>query len=86
MLDLVGQPEPVDIGVGWGGMHVENGTRSHTLIKADKVGSSDWPTSAGTNADDWLIVEDEGYFSNAGFHNQQLMIVTIQTVLVEDCL
>jgi len=79
LLDLVGQPEPVDIGVGWEVCGVENGTRSHTLIKkADKVGSSDWPTSAGTNADDchW-IVEDEGYFSNAGFHNQQLMIVTI---------
>ena len=78
-MDLVGQPEANDIGVGWEVCGVENGTRTHTLIKkADKVGSSDWPTSAGTNADDchW-IVEDEGYFSNAGYHNQQLMIVTI---------
>ena len=38
LLDLVGQTEANDNSVGWEVCGVENGTRTHTLIKkADKV-------------------------------------------------
>ena len=79
LLDSVGTDGPSDIGIGWEVCGVENATRRHTLIKkSDKSGESDWSVSAGTNADNchW-IVKDEGDFTNAGFHNQEVKNVSV---------
>ena len=79
LLDSVGEEGPADIGVGWDVCGVDNATRAHTLIKkSDKVGTANWTESAGTSSTNchW-IVEDEGDFSNVGYHNQQRMLVTI---------
>ena len=79
LLDSVGTDGPSDIGIGWEVCGVENATRRHTLIKkSDKVGEADWSVSAGTNADNchW-IVKDEGFFSNGGFHNQEVKTVSV---------
>ena len=81
LLDTVGQPEATDIGKGWDACGVTAATYKHTLIKKEgKTGSSDWATSAGTNADDchW-IVKDEGYFEDAGIHLQEVKTLTAAT-------
>lgn len=79
LLDSVGTDGPADIGIGWEVCGVENATRRHTLIKkSDKVGEADWSVSAGTNADNchWEV-RDEGDFTNAGFHNQEVKTVSV---------
>jgi hypothetical protein len=79
LLDSVGTDGPTDIGIGWEVCGVENATRRNTLIKkADKSGESDWSVSAGTNADNchW-VVRNEGDFTNAGFHNQEVKNVSV---------
>ena len=78
LLDTIGQPEASDIGKGWDACGITAATLKHTLIKKEgKTGSSDWATSAGTNADDchWII-KDEGYFEDAGRHLQEQMTLT----------
>ena len=79
LLDSVGTDGPADIGIGWEVCGVENATRRHTLIKkSDKTGEDVWSISAGTNAENchWEV-RDEGDFTNAGYHNQEVKVVTV---------
>lgn len=70
LLDCVGDFN-ADPGSGWEVAGVADGTKDHTLVRKSNVttGNIDWPTSAGTSADDseW-IVEDVGDWSNLGIH------------------
>ncbi len=67
-LDVIGNGGE-DPGTGWDVAGVAAATKDHTLLRkaSVKMGTSDWGTSAGSNADNsqW-IVEPKNYFDNIG--------------------
>ncbi len=71
ILDCVGDWNG-DPGSGWEVAGVSNATKDHTLVRKDDVASGnggDWPSSAGTNADDseWVVL-DQNDWSHLGWH------------------
>ncbi len=67
-LDVIGNGGE-DPGTGWNVAGVAAATKDHTLLRkaSVKMGTSDWGSSAGSNADNsqW-IVEPKNYFDNIG--------------------
>ncbi|MFQ6673519.1 MAG: lamin tail domain-containing protein, partial [Fidelibacterota bacterium] len=70
LLDAVGT-DGSDPGSGWAVAGVSDATVNHTLVRKSSVsqGNTDWPSSAGTNAEDsgW-IVYDKDTFDYLGSH------------------
>ena len=71
-LDIVGNEQSWQEGVGWDVVGVEEATKNHTIVRKSSVlthNAGNWNASAGTNSDDseWIVLEIDDW-SNLGFH------------------
>ncbi|MDP8231675.1 MAG: lamin tail domain-containing protein, partial [Candidatus Zophobacter franzmannii] len=70
LIDVIGV-QGEDPGTTWEVAGDASGTLNKTLIRKPNIGegTTSWPTSAGTNADDsqWIVM-DANYFDNLGIH------------------
>ena len=72
-LDIIGNEDTWQEGIGWDVAGVAEATKNHTLVRKGSVSmhnAGDWPSSAGTNSDnsEWIVLEIDDW-SNLGFHD-----------------
>ena len=72
-VDIIGDANTWEEGVGWDVGGVEQATENHTLVRKSSIVSGnagDWEMSAGTDANnsEWIVLEVDDW-SNLGFHD-----------------
>ena len=72
-IDIIGDEDSWQEGIGWDVGGVEQATENHTLVRKSFIISGnqgDWSASAGTNLDnsEWIVLEMDDW-SNIGFHD-----------------
>jgi hypothetical protein len=72
-VDIIGNEDAWEEGIGWDVAGVEQATENHTLVRKSSVvsgNSGDWEISAGTdvNNSEWIVLEMDDW-SNLGFHD-----------------
>ena len=65
-LDIIGDANTWQEGVGWDVAGIEQATKNHTLVRKSSVfehNAGDWYMSAGTNVDDseWLVYDQDDW-------------------------
>jgi len=71
-LDIIGNEDTWQEGVGWDVAGVEQATKNHTLVRKSFVveyNAGDWSMSAGTNIEnsEWIVLEIDDW-TNLGYH------------------
>jgi hypothetical protein len=71
-LDIIGNEDTWQEGVGWDVAGVEQATENHTLVRKSSVmehNAGDWSMSAGTNSDnsEWIVLDIDDW-TNLGYH------------------
>ena len=71
-IDIIGNEDTWQEGVGWDVAGVEEATENHTLVRKSSVlvpNAGDWSMSAGTNSDnsEWIVLDMDDW-TNLGYH------------------
>ena len=71
-IDIIGNEDTWQEGVGWDVAGVEEATENHTLVRKSSVlvpNAGDWIMSAGTNSDnsEWIVLDMDDW-TNLGYH------------------
>jgi len=71
-LDIIGNEDTWQEGVGWDVAGVEQATENHTLVRKSSVienNAGNWSLSAGTNSDnsEWIVLDMDDW-TNLGYH------------------
>ena len=82
-VDIIGDKDTWEEGVGWDVGGIEQATENHTLVRKSSIVSGnagDWEMSAGTDANnsEWIVLEVDDW-SNLGVHDYDNSNSNIQT-------
>ena len=71
-LDIIGNEDTWQEGIGWDVAGIEQATENHTLVRKSSVvehNAGNWAMSAGTSADnsEWIVLDIDNW-TNLGFH------------------